>query len=56
MPPPAGYVPVARTGLAVDQGKHILPEKNIYTLKKVVLYWLNLLPGLGQVFYNFNCK
>lgn len=27
MPPPAGYVPLAGMGAAVEQGKHILPEK-----------------------------
>lgn len=33
MPPPAGYVPVAGMGLAVEQGKHILPEKYIHIWK-----------------------
>lgn len=30
MPPPAGYVSVAGMGLAVEQGKHTLPEKYTY--------------------------
>lgn len=30
MPPPAGYVPLAEMGLAIEQGKYILPEKYVY--------------------------
>lgn len=52
MPPPAGYVPMAGMGLAVEQGKHILPEKYICVGKSSFVLAKSA-PGLGTGILQF---